>query len=68
MKFKPQVEKVMFDYLKSVNGSVSAEHGIGIQKLKYLNITQSDENILMMKSIKRTIDPNGIMNPYKMFI
>ncbi len=67
-KFKAKVEKIMFDYLKSVNGSISAEHGIGLQKIKYLNITQSDQNILLMKNIKKAIDPKGIMNPYKIFI
>lgn len=62
---KNDIEKVIFDYIHSINGSVSAEHGIGRQKVKYLNLSQSQINIELMRSIKKTMDPNGILNPYK---
>ena len=58
-------EPWIFDYLKNINGSISAEHGIGVLKTKYLDRTQSLENIQLMRDIKRTIDKNWIMNPYK---
>lgn len=53
-------------------GSVSAEHGIGIEKRKLLELEysyrHSEMSIEVMRSIKRAIDPNGIMNPGKVFI
>ena len=52
-------------YVQQVGGSVSAEHGIGIQKPKYLHYSKSDSMISTMKVIKEALDPNGILNPYK---
>jgi FAD/FMN-containing dehydrogenase len=51
--------------VKRVRGSVSAEHGVGLQKAAYLNYSKSDEMIKYMKAIKGIFDPKGIMNPYK---
>lgn len=62
------LEPFIYDYLVSVEGSISAEHGVGIIKQQYLNCTQSENNIKMMKDIKKLFDPNNIMNPYKLFI
>lgn len=52
-------------YVRDVKGSVSAEHGIGLQKRDYLNYTKSEPMIEYMKLIKDVFDPKGIMNPYK---
>jgi FAD/FMN-containing dehydrogenase len=64
-----ELEKIMepfiYDYLVKYRGSISAEHGIGVHKSQYLDRTQTKESIDLMKLIKKTIDPNGIMNPYK---
>jgi (R)-2-hydroxyglutarate---pyruvate transhydrogenase len=46
-------------------GSISAEHGLGVAKNKYLGYSQSDANIEMMRRIKQLFDPKGLMNPYK---
>ena len=66
-----QIEKILepfiFDYLKTINGSISAEHGVGVQKPQYLDRTQTKESIELMKQVKLTIDKNNIMNPYKIF-
>ncbi len=48
----------------SLEGTVTGEHGIGIQKKPYL-VKQHPDNIKLMKSIKKTIDPNNIFNPGK---
>jgi FAD/FMN-containing dehydrogenase len=48
-------------------GSVSAEHGIGAMKPEALKYSKSPEALNVMALIKRSLDPNGIMNPYKMF-
>lgn len=48
-------------------GSVSAEHGIGLLKKDYLGYTRSAEEIRLMRALKAAFDPNGIMNPGKIF-
>jgi FAD/FMN-containing dehydrogenase len=64
-----KIEKIMepfiYDTLVKYRGSVSAEHGIGLHKVKYLDRTQNQNSIELMKLIKRTMDPNNILNPYK---
>ena len=49
-----------------LDGTVTGEHGIGINKKEYL-IKQHKDNIPLMQLIKRNIDPNNIMNPGKIF-
>ncbi|CAO1421788.1 unnamed protein product [Diamesa hyperborea] len=59
------VEPFVFEYTSKLNGSVSAEHGIGFHKAKYLKYSKKPEAIGFMKDIKQLMDPNGILNPYK---
>ena len=54
-------------WVRDNNGSVGAEHGVGVYNQPYLGNTKSPEMISTMKLIKSTLDPNGIMNPYKIF-
>ncbi|MCM1004055.1 MAG: FAD-binding protein [Candidatus Gastranaerophilales bacterium] len=57
----------MYDAALSLNGTISAEHGIGIEKLSYLGNTM-DKNVLeCMKMIKLAFDPKNILNPGKIF-
>ena len=49
-----------------LDGTITGEHGVGLHKKEYL-LEQHPDNIPVMKSIKRTIDPNNIMNPGKIF-
>ncbi len=61
-----RVEKSMdeiVDYALSVGGTISGEHGIGITKAKYLPQQLSETSLKMMRAIKRTFDPRGILNP-----
>jgi FAD/FMN-containing dehydrogenase len=53
--------------LEPLNGSVSAEHGIGLEKKPYLSMTRSSEEIDLMRRMRKMMDPNGIMNPGKLF-
>ena len=49
-----------------LDGTITGEHGVGLHKKEYL-LEQHPDNIPVMKSIKRTMDPNNIMNPGKIF-
>jgi FAD/FMN-containing dehydrogenase len=61
------VDLALFDVIQRLGGSVSAEHGVGLVKKPFLQYTRSREEIEMMKGIKRVFDPDGIMNPGKIF-
>ena len=50
----------------SLEGTITGEHGVGIQKKEYL-LKQHPDNISIMKGIKKVLDPNNIMNPGKIF-
>ncbi|MDQ3160211.1 MAG: FAD-binding oxidoreductase, partial [Pseudomonadota bacterium] len=62
-----RVTKLLAQVLKAHGGSISAEHGIGLVKKPYLSSTRSDSEIAVMRGIKSVLDPNGIMNPGKLF-
>jgi FAD/FMN-containing dehydrogenase len=64
---RAEVEQIVYAPLGALGGSVSAEHGIGLEKKPYLSWCRSDAEIELMKSMKRTLDPNGILNPGKIF-
>ena len=53
--------------LQRHGGSISAEHGIGLVKKPYLDSTRSAAEIALMRGVRRVFDPNGIMNPGKLF-
>ena len=56
----------LIDKALSLEGTITGEHGIGIQKKEYL-LKQHPDNIPVMKSIKKTLDPKNILNPGKIF-
>lgn len=60
--------KKIFRLTVSLGGTISGEHGIGYSQKNYLPIALGVEEIILMKSIKSTMDPNNIMNPGKIFI
>lgn len=47
------------------DGSVSAEHGLGVMKAPYIGYSQTKTSVELMKRIKAQFDPKGILNPYK---
>ncbi len=57
-----QINEIVYGPLKAIGGSVSAEHGIGLHKKKYLHLCRTEEEIEMMKTLKRNFDPKGILN------
>lgn len=62
-----QAERALFEGVVGLEGSISGEHGIGFAKAKYLGIELSADEIALMKRIKHAFDPNGILNPGKLF-
>ena len=60
-----QVKQVVYDVVRQFQGSISAEHGIGTEKIKYLGYSRSTAELGLMKALKQTMDPNGILNPGK---
>lgn len=60
------VDEKMFTMIENLQGSVSAEHGVGLTKKPFLHHTRSPEEIAFMKQIKHVFDPNGILNPGKL--
>ena len=61
------VNKWVFETVQKYNGSISAEHGVGMTKRDYLEYSRSLVEIEYMKAVKAAFDPNGIMNPGKIF-
>ncbi|MEW7855628.1 FAD-binding oxidoreductase [Pseudomonas chlororaphis] len=61
------VNKWVFETVEKYNGSISAEHGVGMTKRDYLTYSRSPVEIDYMKAVKAVFDPNGIMNPGKIF-
>ncbi len=60
------VNKLVFEIVERYEGSVSAEHGVGMVKKDYLHYSRSPQEIALMQGIKRVFDPKGIMNPGKL--
>lgn len=61
----PQGIREIFQYVKSVGGTISGEHGIGLVQRQYLDIVFSKTEMELMRQIKKVFDPKGILNPNK---
>jgi FAD/FMN-containing dehydrogenase len=61
------IEQAVYSIVSAHRGSVSAEHGIGSLKKDFLHLSRSPEEIALMRAIKKAMDPNGILNPGKIF-
>jgi FAD/FMN-containing dehydrogenase len=60
---KSQINDIIYNNTQQVNGSISAEHGIGLDKKKYLIKSRSEDEIELMRLLKKSIDPKNILNP-----
>lgn len=62
-----KVSREVFQLVKNYAGSVSAEHGVGLLKKAFLEASRDPLEIAYMKAVKKVFDPNGILNPGKVF-
>ncbi len=60
-----QSDEDVYGALAPFGGAISAEHGIGTEKRGYLSISRSDDEIALMRTLKRSLDPKGLLNPGK---
>ncbi|HQP37306.1 MAG TPA: FAD-linked oxidase C-terminal domain-containing protein, partial [Polyangiaceae bacterium] len=60
------IEAMMRDVV-AMRGTISGEHGIGVLKIPFLPIEQSEELIAVQRRVKDVFDPYGLMNPGKIF-
>ncbi|KQX18665.1 MULTISPECIES: FAD-binding oxidoreductase [unclassified Sphingomonas] len=64
---RPIAEAIVYDAVRAVGGSVSAEHGIGTLKRAWLGHSRSPAEMAMMRTIRAALDPKGILNPDRIF-
>lgn len=62
-KYHNQVDKIVYGCLEGLSGSVSAEHGIGKQKINWLANSRTKNEIQLMRQLKVMMDPKNILNP-----
>jgi FAD/FMN-containing dehydrogenase len=62
-----QAERILFERVVALEGSISGEHGIGFAKAPYLALELDPAQIALLKRVKHAFDPHGILNPGKIF-
>jgi FAD/FMN-containing dehydrogenase len=63
---RDEVSRIVYDTLEPFGGSISAEHGLGQLKREEIRRHKSTLELELMRTLKRTLDPNGLMNPGKL--
>ncbi|MCX8023214.1 MAG: FAD-binding protein [Syntrophorhabdaceae bacterium] len=63
----PEASKRLYRKTLEMGGKITAEHGIGVTRKPYLSMDYSDRQIEILKGIKKSFDPKGILNPGKIF-
>lgn len=62
-----ECDEIVYGCLDGFEGSISAEHGVGVDKKHWLKNSRSPEEIQLMRSLKQVMDPNNLLNPGKIF-
>ena len=62
-----EMEEEILKFVVSLDGSISAEHGIGRAKAPYLHLQRNEEEIKLFREMKKAFDPKGILNPDVIF-
>jgi FAD/FMN-containing dehydrogenase len=63
-----EIENLLYGYVREKKGSISAEHGLGQLKAKKITYSRSTLEVELMKRLKNTFDPKGILNPGKVLV
>ncbi|KAJ8954511.1 hypothetical protein NQ318_000742 [Aromia moschata] len=66
-ELKELAEPYIYKRTAELKGSISAEHGMGFMKRRYLDLAKPPSSVSLMRDLKKLFDPNGILNPYKVF-
>ena len=67
MKKVEQAMEEIFDYTVELGGTITGEHGVGLAKKKFLPEALGDQSISLLRQLKKSLDPKGILNPGKIF-
>ncbi|TGD70559.1 hypothetical protein E4634_20985, partial [Mangrovimicrobium sediminis] len=59
------IDECVYRAVREVGGSISAEHGIGVSRAPYIGWTRSAEELQLMRTLKRALDPANLLNPGK---
>jgi FAD/FMN-containing dehydrogenase len=62
-----RVEEMVFEPLTKIGGSITAEHGVGLEKKAWLHLSRNSAELALMKTLKAALDPHGILNRGKVF-
>ena len=62
-----EVMRIIYDELRPYRGSISAEHGIGLEKRPFLDVSREPAEVELMRTLKKALDPKGILNPGRIF-
>jgi FAD/FMN-containing dehydrogenase len=62
-----EAERLLFEGVVGMEGSISGEHGIGFSKAPFIAIELAPDEIALMKRVKAAFDPHGLLNPGKIF-
>lgn len=68
LEMQQYLDSFVFNKVREIRGSISAEHGIGFLKAKYLRDIKGPATYNLMRKLKLTMDRNLILNPYKVII
>jgi FAD/FMN-containing dehydrogenase len=60
-----QVQTAVFTAVRAVGGSISAEHGVGLERMEFIGWTRTPEELALMRAFKTALDPRNLMNPGK---
>lgn len=63
----PKAIRLLFEFTKSLGGTISGEHGIGYVQKEYMDIVFNETSLNLMREIKAVFDPKNILNPGKIF-
>lgn len=65
---RARIARCVYEPLARVGGSISGEHGVGLEKRPWLHLTRSEPELTLMRRLKAALDPQNILNPGRVFV